>query len=203
MKFEKLTENQIRIILNTNDLDQNNISIHSFMSNSIQSQDLFNTILDKAEKEIGFITDNYKLIIEAISAPEGNFILTITRINQDLNSDKKKIQAKRKSLKLKDDVFIYKFNNFDDFCEFSHFLKLESPNFLKKLKDSKLFLYNFNYYLLITASSICLEELKILHYMFLEFSEYIHNSKLFESKLNEYGKILIMQNAINTTNKYF
>lgn len=203
MKIEKLTENKIKITLNIDDLDENNINLHSFMANSFETQDLFYTILDKAEKEVGFITDNYKLMIEALSSSDGNFILTITRLKQESTSLKKKVNAKRKELKLKDDVFIYKFNTFDDFSEFSKFLKLEAPAILKKLKKSELFLYNSNYYFIIKNLNLHINELKIMHYMFLEFSEYITNTKLFESKLNEYGKLIISENAMILANKYF
>ena len=65
MRIEKITENKIRIILN--------IDLHSFMSNSIESQDLFYDMLDKAEKEIGFKTKDYKLMIEALAVPERKF----------------------------------------------------------------------------------------------------------------------------------
>jgi len=70
MKIEKLNENKIRIILNLDDLKEKNIDFHSFMSNSIESQDLFLDMLDKAEEEIGFITKDYKLIIEAIATSD-------------------------------------------------------------------------------------------------------------------------------------
>lgn len=73
MRIEKITENKIRIILNIQDLKENNIDLHSFMSNSIESQDLFYDMLDKAEKEIGFKTKDYKLMIEALAVPERKF----------------------------------------------------------------------------------------------------------------------------------
>ena len=70
MQIEKLTENKIRIILNLEDLKEKNIDLHSFMSNSIESQNLFYDVLNKAEEQIGFVTKNYKLMIEAIAVPE-------------------------------------------------------------------------------------------------------------------------------------
>ena len=63
MKIEKLNENKIRVTFNNLDLKKNNMDVHSFMSNSIESQSLFLNILDEAEREVGFITDNYKLSI--------------------------------------------------------------------------------------------------------------------------------------------
>ena len=70
MKIEKLNENKIRIILNLDDLREKNIDFHSFMSNSLESQDLFLDMLDKAEEEVGFDTKDYKLIIEAIATSD-------------------------------------------------------------------------------------------------------------------------------------
>ena len=69
MQIEKITENKIRIILNVQDLEEKNIDLHTFMSNSIESQDLFYDVLDKAEKEVGFETKDYKLMIEALAIP--------------------------------------------------------------------------------------------------------------------------------------
>ena len=66
MKFEKLTDDKIRIILNLDDLSAKNIDYHAFMSNSLESQDLFLDMLETAEREIGFITKDYKLLIEAL-----------------------------------------------------------------------------------------------------------------------------------------
>ena len=56
MRFEKLNEDKIRITLNTEDLEKKDIDLHTFMSNSIESQDLFFDMLEEAEKQIGFVT---------------------------------------------------------------------------------------------------------------------------------------------------
>ena len=67
MKIEKLTENIIRITLNMDDLKERDIDYHSFMSNSIESQSIFLDMLDTAEKEVGFTTDDCRIMIEAIA----------------------------------------------------------------------------------------------------------------------------------------
>ena len=41
MKFEKLSENKLRITLNIRDLADKDIDYHSFMSNSVDTQKLF------------------------------------------------------------------------------------------------------------------------------------------------------------------
>ena len=62
MKIEKLNENKIRIILNTTDLQEKNIDLNTFLTNSIESQKIFLEMLDEVEEKIGFVTDNYKII---------------------------------------------------------------------------------------------------------------------------------------------
>lgn len=75
MQIEKITENKIRITLNIQDLQEKNIDLHSFMSNPIESQHLFHEMLNKAEKEVGFQTNNYKLMIEAFAIPNRKFYI--------------------------------------------------------------------------------------------------------------------------------
>ena len=80
MRIEKLNENKIRIFFDIEDLVEKNIDLHTFMSNSMETQDLFLDMLDKAETELGFNTKNYKLVIEALASFDGNFIITVTRV---------------------------------------------------------------------------------------------------------------------------
>ena len=85
MRIEKLNENKIRVFLNLEDLKEKNIDLHTFMSNSLETQDLFLDMLNKAESEVGFQTHNYKLVIEALASSDGNFILTIKFNNHNYN----------------------------------------------------------------------------------------------------------------------
>lgn len=82
MKFEKLNEDKIRITLSSQDLVEKDIDFHSFMSNSIKSQDLFLDILEEAEKKVGFVTKDYKVRIEALAMNDGDFIFTVTRFSR-------------------------------------------------------------------------------------------------------------------------
>lgn len=54
MKFEKLSENKIRITLTVNDLKNKDIDFHNFMSNPLETQDLFLDILEEAKEKIRF-----------------------------------------------------------------------------------------------------------------------------------------------------
>ncbi len=207
MKFEKLNENKIRITLNSQDLVEKNIDFNSFMSNSQESQNLFLDMLDEAEKKVGFITKDYKIRIEALAMSDGNFILTITRFgkNVDTNikpSNAKKLKIKRKNLDMTSKQIIYKFDSFDDFCNFSHFIsKLE--NFYSVAKSMVLYLYKNTYYLSISNINIEHSCIKQLYSLITEFGTYVDNSEVFGRKLTESGKVIIKNNAIKTCVKFF
>lgn len=207
MKFEKLNENKIRITLNTQDLAEKHIDFHSFMSNSKESQNLFLDMLDEAEKRVGFVTKDYKIRIEALAVADGDFIITITRFNQATETDakplrNKKVRVKRKTQNLYSNLMIYRFENFDDFCNFSVFAS-KLTKYSELAKSVILYYYKNNYY--VCFSNINTEHTKIqqLYNLITEFGSYIENSELFAKKLAECGKVVIKNNAIKTCAKFF
>ena len=154
MKFEKISENKIKITFSIHDLEEKDISFHDFMSNSLESQDLFLDMLEEAEKKIGFKTSNCRVKIEALAMTENDFVLTVTKILPDSSkkrlsvSPKKKLVAKRKSNNLNSPNLIYKFNTFDDYCHFIEFIVHNNLLDANKIAQKVLvYLYKNYYYL--------------------------------------------------------
>jgi negative regulator of genetic competence, sporulation and motility len=197
MKIEKLNENKIRITFNNSDLQENNIDIHSFMSNSIENQSLFLYILDKAEREIGFITDNYKLSIDAIALSNGTFIITVTRLEKEFLSSGR-VQARRKSSISKDNILIYKFTSFDDFCNFENFISISAPQLTDKLSTANS-LYAYNNCFFLVLQNIDNEYASEISSVISEFATFVESSDLAVRKINEYGSLVrenVLQNNI-------
>ena len=96
MKFEKINDDKIKITLSSADLEANDLDLHSFMSDSSETQSLFLSVLDKAEKDYGFITDNYQLKVETYALDNGTFMLTITRSRSKNEPERKKFKVSRK-----------------------------------------------------------------------------------------------------------
>jgi len=206
MRIEKLNENKIRIFLNLEDLKEKNIDLHTFMSNSLESQDLFLDMLNMAENEIGFKTHNYKLAIEALASADGNFILTIKRIKPEISLpiNNKKLKFKRQSITPNKLLSIYKFKNFEEFCEFCNYINTSTLNkYINKLKSASLIHYKNDYYLILNNLKLSVPDLKCFSYAVSEFASRIKNEELLERKLKEHGKIIIHKNAIATCLKYF
>lgn len=199
MRIEKLNENKIKITFNNKDLEENNIDFHSFMSNTIETQTIFLNLLDAAEKEVGFITDDYKVAIEALSLSDGNFILLVTRLDQQLvHSKQKRVHTSRKLNKVISTFSIYKFTGFEDFCAFCTFLNTYAPELILEFESkNSLYSYKDNYFLIINELSLSSNLLLKLSSNILEFAVFIDSPKMFFNNLKEFGNTIIEDNAIN------
>ena len=122
--------------------------------------------------------------------------MTITRYNPEKKQAKIPI-IKRKSVDTKKSVYVYEFDNFDNFIDFCYYLtKNINANTYPKLKKSALYKFNSKYYLIINNTNLQSDSFKFVHYSTIEFGKYILNSDLFERKLKEYGTIIFKTNAI-------
>lgn len=191
MKIEKLNENRIRFTFNHSDLQENNIDVHSFMANSIESQSLFLTMLDEAEREVGFVTDNYKLCIEAIALSNGTFIVTVTRIEKEILKSAR-VQAHRKSTVTKNNLLIYQFSNFDDFCNFTNFVTISLPNLVEPLSNSNS-LYQYQNCFFLVLQDIDDLYANVLSSAISEFAVSVESSELILNKIKECGKLVTDQ----------
>ena len=198
MKIEKLTEDKIRITLNLEDLESKNIDFHSFMANSPETQHLFLEMLDKVEKEIGFVTKNYKLSIEAVATQTGHFILTITRLLEHNDELHKKVHIKRKLVNTACPVLVYQFDDFDNLCLLCEYIKHNEHfnEIISLFNNISLYYYN-TYYLVFTNIYLDSQTLKNISAIFSEFGKYVHNSNLFEKKLKEFGTVIMPHHAID------
>ena len=164
MQIKKINNNKLKVILNSSDLDEKNIDIDSFLSNSIESQDLFFEILDLAEEKYDFNIEDNKAVVETISLDNNIFVLTITKLKTNFQNIYEKPSK------------IYFFENIDDIFNIYSFLD----------KDNT-YIYEFaeKYYLLINNTSNNIETILT------EYSMPIKNSSTLESILIEHGKKII------------
>jgi len=165
MNIKKINEDKLKVILSSNDLDEKNIDIDSFLANPIESQNLFFEILDLAEEKYDFDIENNRAIIEAISLDNNSiFILTITKLKNDLFTYNNTSQ-------------IYCFENINDLLSFLSFIKKNNINLL----NYNLYQLGNKYYFLLNENDINLE-----NYL-LEFSFPLKNYYLLKDIFIEYG----------------
>lgn len=208
MKFEKISENKIRITLTANDLLEKDINFHDFMSNPIETQDLFLDILEQAKEKVGFNTTDYRIKIEALAMIDGNFVVNITRMSETgkavVAPQRKKFKVRRKTAEPKSEHAVYKFDSFDDYCYFVQYLsKNNLTNVHSIARKITAYTYKNEYYLIFNNINATHENLVKFYSSITEFGTYINNSSLFISKLQECGKVVIKNNALKTSLKHF
>ena len=199
MRFEKLSENKIRITLSHQDLEAKHIDFHSFMSSSLDSQDLFFDMLDEAEKQIGFVTKDYRIRIEAFALSEGDFIVTVTRSlpeGTEKNSFKKKVKIKRKSPALENSLVVYCFYSLDDVFAFMEYAKNQKLPLDKIAKSIAIYEYKNAFYFVLDDIALENAFLKVFFAGITEFASHVSCSPLFLSKLVECGTIFMKPSGI-------
>lgn len=186
MKFEKLTDTKIKIILSLQDMESNNLSVENVLSNSADSQKLLDTIISKAETELGFMPEDSQLLVEAVVPSNDECIFTITKLLDD------KICCPESG-----NSFIFKFENFDDFINLCSFLNNFSYLCLKEIsKNFSLFYYNNTYYLKFVESAYSTIVIDYIKTLFEEFGKDVSQTSGIDGVLNEYGKVIFSKNAI-------
>ena len=186
MKFEKLTDTKIRISISSKDMEKNHLSAENIFSNSADSQKLLDTMIARAEKEIGFKPEDSKLLVEAIVLANNECVFTIT-----------KLQEEKICCPINANAFIFRFDEFDDFINLCTFLNNFNFLCLKDISKNFSLVYCKNAYYLkfveIGNSSIVLDYIKTL---FNEFGKDVSCSIGIDGVLNEYGKVIFAKNAI-------
>ena len=210
MKFEKVNENKIRITLSIRDLEEKDIDFHDFMSNSIETQDLFLDMLEEAEEKVGFKTRDCKVKIEALAMTENSFVLTVTRVLPDGNKktlyaiQKKKPKAKRKVNNINEPCLVYKFNSFDDYCNFIEYMArnvlVDSVNLAGNIC---LYTYNDGYYLVLSNLNTEYKNISGFFTAITEFAVYIPEPDLYVHRIYESGNLFIKNNAFKKSFSYF
>ena len=173
MKFEKITNEKIKIILSLSELESVNITINNIFSNSIKSQNLLQILLNLAEKKLNFKPENSNLLVEIIVSSDKNCIFTITKLTEN-----------ETTIKNFSYFNIFKFDNFDNFIDLYLYLKnIQKININSFLNNISLISYNNTYYLRIYDINFY----NLLCNHILEFGEYVHNPLYIDNFLNEYG----------------
>ena len=81
MKFRKINEDKIQIILTTQDLEERDFRRWEMMPMSPKLQEFFHDLLERAYKECGFeINEESQLVVEAYPLNAETFAIILTRI---------------------------------------------------------------------------------------------------------------------------
>lgn len=81
MKIEKISDNQIRCTLTSDDLATREIKLSELAYGTEKAKNLFRDMMQQANYEFGFEADNIPLMIEAIPVTPDSIVLIITKVD--------------------------------------------------------------------------------------------------------------------------
>lgn len=168
MQIKKINSNKLKVILSSNDLNEKNINVDSFLSNSIESQNLFFEILDLAEEKYDFYIDDNRAVVETISLDNNIFVLTITK------------QKNEQSIFSNQSSQIFYFEKIDALLDF--YISAHKENI--PLVSILVYKYLNGFFIVLNNP----EKNKKIKNLLIEFSSSFSNSDMFNSLLNEYGE---------------
>lgn len=209
MKIEKISDTQVKFILNQADLSERNIKISELAYGSEKMQDLFRDMLEQAMHECGFQPEsNVPLMIEAIPLSTQSIMIIVTKVNNSDEFDSKlnlmpQSKDERKFVKrpiienvgigsMDNEISIYSFNNLDSISGAALRLidKYSGTNSLYKM--------NQRYYLIVhnddADDSIALSHIETV---LCEYGQKHTTTVISKYYIIEHGEIIIKDNAID------
>lgn len=225
MKFERISEDKLRVTLSAEYLRKREIEIKTMRPNSRQYQELLRDVLDRASVEMGGNGLGKRIIVDGCGDKDGNWIITITKVNKfgpndapprpmpRLSKDEPVDDLMDALMSLPDEDYAeltreIPNSKFEGFVIFS-FRDFESllgacshcPN--PKIMPSQLFLYKNEYYLVIKISDKNYTDSVIFESACNEYHGKMFYGREIMSTLLEYGKPLIKRGAIPTLLRKF
>ena len=87
MKIERISQNQIRCILTSDDLESRQLRISELAYGSEKAKSLFRDMMQQAHMELGFDANDIPLMIEMIPSASGTITLIITKVEDQAELD--------------------------------------------------------------------------------------------------------------------
>lgn len=213
MKIERISDNQVKIILNRIDLDARNIKLTELAYGSEKAQELFRDIMERAQAECGFESENLPLMIEAIPYSQDSITIIVTRVqNQSEFEERFKIMSKGSGQQAlnsehsKEDeaspassTSVFSFNSIDDAAIVAAKI-VASKIALDSSEDDEPDMFfkmgGLFYFVLADAKA------KHLETHAREFGQQHSSSSLSKYYLMEHGELLIKEHATNKLARY-
>lgn len=220
MKMELIGDNQIKIELTKDDLEERNMKLTELAYGGEKARQLFREIMEVAYEEHGFDVDNVPIMVEAMPLSLEKISILVTKVTdpEELEDKLNKMPAeqvirdkretsfselKKKILEAKkekydkieekyrdDSIIIFSFDNLDTVSFASK--RILNYNFSK----SVLILNNQKYFLTLDFKDELNEEIKTISDILYEYGDKHISNEESKSFLLEHGEIIIKKDAI-------
>lgn len=210
MKIEKISDTQIKIILNQADLKNRDIKISELAYGSKKAQELFRDMMETALEEYDFDTHNVPLMIEAVPLSVDSIMIIVTKVEHPFEIGEKITPFrsksntrtfKKKSVNLEEEtssLIIYSFDKLDDVVEVSNRIYHLYCGANSLYKD----IYNNRYFLVLHKNYFVNSNPSEIESILSEYGNKHVSSPLSEGFLAEHGEIMIQNKAIEVLKKH-
>lgn len=202
MKLHLISENQLKIYLDNEDIKKYDISYDNIDYENSNTRRLFWSIMQTAKEEKGFDAYNSRLILETAYCENGGLIMTVTRTEKKptFYKIKRYLSQNKPREKRFIDTFIFTFDNIEDLitcCSIQDISKDTLTSSIYEL-DGKLYLCLFIPRKPYCSNVVLPDSLNFLN----EFGFQIH-AKNFFYILEERAKPIILADAVDKIKSIF
>lgn len=203
MKIERLGQDKIRIFLTYDDLLERGIQKEDMLREPPKLHDLFMELMEQAYNELGFEASGRPLAVEVYAMPAQGMFVVVTRGKRGGDSD----HDFGEEDDLEDDIFdldvtmeqsdiiMYSFNDFEHIISVCKALQLAQLT-----EGGTLYSYNNKWILSIEPSDI---ESPSYNSILAILAEYGDATSVTYAMLEEYGKVIMADDAINQVCTHF
>ncbi|MCL2702692.1 MAG: adaptor protein MecA [Defluviitaleaceae bacterium] len=209
MKIERISDEQIKFILNKDDLNFHNLKITDLAHGNAKMHELFREMMTQAMVEYEFNTDpNTPLIVETVPLPNDSIMIIVTKAAaQEYIESKFNIQPKaREERKYRRKPFIepplsrtesketpvciYMFKSLDEIGAAAARLNgsFRGPNSVYKKQ---------NKYYLVLQNENNINKMEHFEAVLMEYGQKHSTSVIYKLHLDEYGEVLVQDSAID------
>ncbi len=200
MRIERLGQDKIRIFLTFDDLSERGIQKEDMWQEVPKVHDLFTEMMDQAYSELGFDATG-PLAVEVFALPAQGMVVIVTRGKYDHHQYggageeemPEEIYEMEVTLEQSDSI-VYAFRDFEVLVEAAHVLIGNITS------QGKLYSYNDKWYLYFDPKEY---EENVLTGIVAVLSEFGDSSPVTEAVLDEYGKTVMTENAIQLLCTHF
>ena len=218
LEKRQLDENTIQVIINQDDLEERGISMLDLIGNQKQIEDFFYSILEEVDTEHQF-QKNDSVTFQALPIKNGLELIISKNVNRGANSEMNQVSKLIADQLREHDHQSYSNNPQSDsnavnndsvlsntfvvrFADFENFIELANVSTDDNL-NADLFHYQKKFYLVLQdLDNVGMSKDTILNYRALA-SEYGQIVDITPSLLQEHGKIIMHQSALETARYYF
>lgn len=195
MRVERLGKDKIKIFLTLDDLSDRGLKKEDLWNDVPKVHDLFNEIMEQAYEELGFELKG-PVAVEIFALPSQGMVVIVSKgkskiwIDEDLDDDLYELEVTLEE----SDSIIFAFKDFEELLRASK--QINSSIVL----GGKLYYYQNHYIILFEQSDI---QDNAIDNVIAVLSEYGEVSTVSKAILEEYGKIIIDNEAIKILNLHF